>query len=68
MESAVQSLRQHRSRLSQELAGLDAFNRDCGLNFPLGWGKRGGLFDKKLDCLRARKLLLDAQLAGLEAA
>ena len=57
-----------RDQLAREIGDLDAYNRAAGLHFNIGWGKRGGLFDKKLDKLRARKLLLDAQVAVLETA
>jgi hypothetical protein len=52
--------------LHAEIQQLARFSRTAGENWPLGWGKHGGLFDPKLDRLRARLLLLDAHLVVAE--
>ena len=64
----LERLRHERAELHREISDLDALNKRAGSSWNVGWGKTGGIFDKKLDRLRGRLLLLDAQLAVLEAA
>ncbi len=64
--NAGSRLRRQHDELKDEVLRLAEFNRAAGLNFNVGCGKRGGLFDKKLDRLRARLLLVEVELGVTE--